>query len=82
MVSAAALRLTIEQALDGHPWVSINVGQFNYIHMYTVELVSPFNNFQPGDLVEVYHCEAKVSVTLTQQMIDDTTVVARLGLSV
>lgn len=63
-----------EAQLDFHPWIDIPE-QGNWLHMYSVELRSPFMGMNPGDFVVMPYRDNSVTVELTQFMIDETTTI-------
>jgi hypothetical protein len=70
-----AYKMQISEAqLDFHPWIDLPE-QGNWLHMYNVELRSPFMGMKPGDFVVMPYRDHSVTVELTQFMIDETTTI-------
>jgi hypothetical protein len=63
-----------EEQLDFHPWIDMPE-QGNWLHMYNIELRSPFAGMVPGDFIQMPYRDTSVTVELTQSMIDETTTI-------
>jgi hypothetical protein len=72
-VEQKTIKATVEQVLTGHPWLDIEVGKHNYLHMRGVLLSGPFANKKPGDLVRAHIGSLPIDVALTKDHIDATT---------
>lgn len=74
--------LLTDDNIDGHPFLDIDVGGNNFLHMYEVKPRCALGEVQVGDVIKLTWCQAFVNVTVTQQMIDEhTTFIARFALS-
>ena len=68
--------------LDGHPWLDIDVGTNNWLHLYEVNIEHPFTGFSAGDQLPVSYGRARFTVPLTEDMIvEHTQIVIRVGFS-
>lgn len=73
--SARSLTASFDQLIGGHPFLDIPVKDENYLHMYQVEVRSAFGERVAGDKLTVIHNNYPITIALTQEMIDDSTVV-------
>lgn len=68
--------------LDGHPWLAIDVGTHNWLHLYDVCAEHPFTGFSAGDALPVVFGKTRFNVQLTEQIvIEHTCIVVRFALS-
>ena len=83
LVTSKVLTASVAQILNYHPFLRFDAGEYNYLHMFTVDLVHPFEPAQAGDLISATYNSISLKVPLTQQQIDEHTVVQiRYSLSV
>lgn len=68
--------------LEGHPWLAIDVGTHNWLHLYDVCAEHPFTGFSVGDALPVVFGKTRFNVQLTEQLvIEHTRIVVRFALS-
>jgi hypothetical protein len=84
VVSAFKINATPDQICNFHPWLNLGdeSSNYNYFHLFSVNVHHAFDNKQTGDLVTMTYRGGSFQVLITQQMIDESSyVVIRLGLS-
>lgn len=69
-------------ALDGHPFLDIQVKDNNYLHIFTVDRSDPFQRYSQGDLLPVRFGDVQLSMPLTDELIlKHTRILVRFALS-
>jgi hypothetical protein len=81
---AFTIKATIDQIRDYHPWLDLGKesAEGNYFHLYQVAVMNAFGDKQAGSEVIMTYQGHPFKVTLTQNMIDESSyVLIRLALS-
>lgn len=78
-----AIRVTVDQ-LAWHPFIELPASAegANWVHGHSVQVLSDFDGAAVGSVVKMKHKSQWLDVTVTQEMIDSTTVIwLRAGFS-